>query len=118
MINLSPEIAGLIGTGIGALSSIIMLFISKKYEEKKEFRKTFIEAGIKNWEGVKNIAQNNRSGGKLSPLDTFIIHQAKLLKLIEGGRLCKCEIKNFLKESKEVIDIFSEHSKGSENRNN
>lgn len=101
------------GALIGFLSSIFTMWISKYYENKKAYRNLLIETGLKNWEGAKEFALTK--GGNLYPLDSFIIHQSKLLKLIDDDKLTKENLKKLLEELKELNEVFKENTEKIEN---
>lgn len=101
------------GALIGFLSSIITIWITKHYEDKKAYRHILMETGLKNWEGAKELSK--AQGGLLYPLDSFIIHQSKLIKLIEEDNLTKENLRQMLEESRELKEIFDEHAKKLQN---
>ncbi|MBU2564475.1 hypothetical protein KKA23_02765 [Patescibacteria group bacterium] len=111
MQDISPQIILLIGTLggtlIGVMSSLITVFITKKYEEKKDYRKTLLETSIINWKRMSEFALKN--GGTLFPLDSFIIYNSKLMNAIsKNPDLSKDELKRLLDESHELMEIYVE----------
>ncbi len=111
---MKTEIIILLGTLGGALlgffSSIITIWITKSYENKKQYREALLTAAIKHWEGIKEVGM--RQGDILFyPLDVFLIHHAKIAKLISEEKLDKEAIKKILKESDEIFKLYQEDAK-------
>ena len=112
LYNLPPEIIALLGTLVGASATILVTIVQKYYENKKTFREAFINAGIKNWEGSKDmaLAQRDVFSGNLAPLDIFIIHHSKLLKLIEKDEVSVENLEKIQKEIRELSDTVAKHT--------
>ncbi|MFA6918205.1 MAG: hypothetical protein WC285_05265 [Candidatus Gracilibacteria bacterium] len=106
------------GAFLGFLSAIITTCISKHYEDKKVYRNLLVEAGLKNWEGSKDVALkllDKGQSGKLSPLDLFIIHQSKIIDLIMENNLSEETLRKALEETRKLKKVFTENTEKIQN---
>ncbi|MCE7897618.1 MAG: hypothetical protein DPW11_03345 [bacterium] len=113
IIIMTPElttlIAGLGGSLIGFMASIITVWISKHYEFKKLRETLVIDASIKNWEGAKEAW--SKHGGALMPLDSFIAHQSRIIPILLSKSITQEKVEEAMKESRKLRQILEEVSK-------
>lgn len=83
-LEMTSEYLVLIGTlggsAIGAISSVIAIWVTKAYEEKTLRRQLLINAGIEQWKKAFDLA--NQTGGAVPPIEDYIIHLLALSELM------------------------------------
>jgi len=108
---MKPEIIVLIGTlggaFLGFLTSIITILVNRHYENKKSYQEALLTAAIKHWEATKEAALRGQID-YLYPLDTFILHYAKIIRMISENKLDKENIEKTIKECDEIYKIYSQ----------
>jgi hypothetical protein len=77
-------INALSGAIIGSLSSLVVTWLSKRYEERRYRRDLVFRTAIENWWRTADIAQRPGASRVLvPPLDVFIIHMVLLSDQLE-----------------------------------
>ena len=90
-----PRIVGALiafaGVFIGALSSWILAFINRRFDDRRHLREIAIKAALSYWEGDIEIAKLRREitnrAQRVAPLDSYIIHMLQLAESISSRRL-------------------------------
>ena len=104
---MNPENLVLIGTlggsAIGAISSLIALWVTKAFEEKNLRRQLLINAGIEQWK--KAIDLVNQKGGAVPPIEDYIIHLLALSELMAAKMTPKTAVER-LKKVQETTDAI------------
>jgi len=104
---MKPEHLVLIGTlggsAIGAISSVIAIWVTKAYEEKTLRRQLLINAGIEQWKKAFDLV--NQTGGAAPPIEDFIIHLLALSELMAARMTPKTAVER-LKKVQETTDAI------------
>lgn len=98
------------GTLIGSMTTIIITFISKKSELKKQVNDMIIQSAIENWHGVIDIVKTNGSG-KIPPLDAYLISSAALYRNIDFTKIKISKLKERLDDVNEINNYITEYYK-------
>ena len=110
LVFLGGVITGVIGPGIITL-------INKHYDEKKHLRETVTKNAIENWKGGFEALKTLPKGKKMTiyPLDTFLIHHAKLSEIMSKKKFDIEELKKILEENKGLMKIYDQHNPAKKN---
>lgn len=105
----------LIGTAIGAFAGIagtvLSTYFIQRSEERRQSRRLIMEMALENWKYLRSKAEQEaeRAGFCIiPPLDTSVIHMAKLIEVCTHRRLTAREVKRILAEMQAVTDAASE----------
>lgn len=107
---MKPEIVALVGTLAGALvgagGTLAVTWIRSRVEERKHLRQLVFQAGTENWKQGLQLAM--RQGGKLAPLEDFLMNMAKFAEFVAEGKLDKGALENFLRQTDELNRTMSQ----------
>lgn len=121
-MNISPELAALIGTIIGALigstSTLLVTWITKRSEERKHFRELIMTSALEHWKQQIDIGLKSPFPTRVNPLYTFIIHMLKFSELAWGKDLSPENIGKILAEVDAVTEAAVKHAERVTARNN
>jgi len=85
-VQIDAATATLLAAAVGGFSSgataIIILFITKRSEERRHLRELAIRAAIDNWHYVSKAAEE--AGQPRLPLDVYMVHMFKLADALSG----------------------------------
>lgn len=114
MLRLSSEERILVGTLgaslISTISVLLSVWLTKRYEERRNKRELFINAAVKNWEKGCDIALAQKGIRAIYPLEDFIISMLKLSELLDKEMTPK-NIESKLQEIKEILNALAkQHS--------
>lgn len=101
---LIPLVSALIGSIIGALSSIITMQIQAKIRDKRERWKTTIELAQKDYDG--RIGRAEKKGGKykIPPIEMYIHYHLELGKLLEKKHVTKKDLQTLKKNNRSLFN--------------
>lgn len=105
-------IGALGGAFIGFLSTIIVTYITKRYEEKKHTKELIIKAAIDNWkvtqESIQKWATTSNKQIIMPPLDEYLIHMWQFYKIVLNTKITHQNIEEKLLEAKKISEKASE----------
>jgi len=86
---MKPEIIAIIsavgGILVGTIGNIIISFISKELEYKKEIKKLIMEISLAEWKERTNVALKSSGTARIYPLMQYYIANSNIIRLV-GGR--------------------------------
>jgi hypothetical protein len=94
------------GTLAGGLFSMIVAIVSKRSEERRQFRELVVKAAIENW---KTLYEGAKSGG-VSPMTDFIVHASKVCDLALTRNLTAENARGELKKINALMTILHENA--------
>ncbi len=104
----------LAGALIGGAGSVIGIWLTKRYEERRERRALATEIALKNWEFVCDSARRSVGIGDtthLPPLDPFVLHAVALTDLMEKRGLSLQELREEIRKIKGLVDVAMDEVK-------
>ena len=99
-------VIGLVGALIGALSSIITIYIQVRITGKREKSKLIFNTALEEHKKRIDHEMAIKSGASIPPLVTAILWYYKILKLLEKDKLNTKTIENLDKEYTPFEDYF------------
>jgi hypothetical protein len=100
-------IVGLGGALIGALPGLISTLLNRRAEDKRHFNELVFKAATESW---KLVAEKSASS-RLSPLEHYIIHTAKMCEFaFSGEKITPESTAQRLKEIDAVMVVLTEHA--------
>lgn len=106
----NPQILGallvLAGVIVGAVSSWILAFINRRFDDRRHLRELAIKTAVSLWERELELAKL-RSDAKgasefVAPVDSYIIHMLLLAELLSRKKIAANEIAADLARIREV----------------
>jgi hypothetical protein len=117
-MNINPTTLALIIAGAGFLGAIVpsvlalrIARITKDSEERKHHKEIVVKAAIENWKQVAEFMFKGNLSGKLTPLDTFIVHMSKLADVAFDPTTNLDNLKERLAEIEQWTDVAVEAAK-------
>jgi hypothetical protein len=84
---MDAAVAGLIGAGIGASSSLITVWIQARYQAKRERAKFVLEFAERDRYDSREQAIKRGSQGALPPVALYAHYHREMFELLENGKL-------------------------------
>jgi hypothetical protein len=116
-MQIDAATAGLLGAAIGALASgvtgVLITYITKRSEERRQLREIAFKTAIENWNYVCKIASQH--GAPMLPLEVFILHMVKFSEVITSGDVTEENLVAKLQEVGRFTDIASDEAERSTN---
>ena len=106
-------IGSLGGVFIGAFFSLIGVLVSTHYDNKKDLRKSYLNAAIIDWKQSYETAQ--KRGSTILPLDAYLISHARILDAISKKKTSMDELKKMLEEERKIWDMWLQVDKETKN---
>ena len=91
------------GALVGFGSSILVAWINKRHEDRKQIRELAVKVGIENWKELIQVARGNVGGGKMPPLDVFVVQAVKLVEIFVAKGFRKRRLEAKLAELRSII---------------
>lgn len=112
---MKPEIIVLIsalgGMLLGQVGSIIVSFITKRYEHKGEIKKLIVTTGTEQWKQAIDFAFRQKGVTRIMPLSTFILFNSMIADLIGKGKdISEKDIKEIYERQKKIKKIVFQYS--------
>jgi hypothetical protein len=111
-MSLSPAELAVLGTIGGAIAggafSTIAVIVTRRSEERTQFRKLVVEAAVTNWKAL--FEHTTARGGQISPLSDFIVHATKVCELALSGNLDASNAKAELAKINALMSVLSENA--------
>lgn len=95
---------GLAGVILGSLSTLVVTFINRHFDDRRHLREMAIKAAFTYWEHDFEYAKmkNHQTGIKatVAPMDSYIVHMLKLAELISDKRITADNVEEELRRIK------------------
>ena len=101
-----PLLSGFVGALVGGASSVIVVLIQSRKEERRHLRETAMQLAIKEWDYHASIVKNK--GGSLGPMSYYLASAMKILQRIDikGGNVTAEDLIQAADESRRVLDAM------------
>lgn len=100
-----PLISGLVGAFIGGASSVLVVLIQARRDEKRHLRELAMQLAAKEWE--RHAAVVDQQGGALGPMNFYLAGAMKMLRLIESKENITAEdLIRSAAESREILEAM------------
>ena len=108
---MDATIAGLVGVGIGAVTTLVGQWIQAHYTTRREKQKLLLEAAIQNRAQDISVILGRGERKKAAPMAAYILHQQTMNKLAESGKLSGPDVEKafaqHLLDSEKLIHLDS-----------
>lgn len=84
VFELSPAVAGLLGTALGALPGVVMPLFNAATERRKARMALAVELGKRDHEHYLDDA--NKRGGRMYPLSLYVWYHYEVLAAMDAGK--------------------------------
>lgn len=112
---MTPEAWAVVGTlsgaFVGAFGGWIGAYIQSRAELRRERLRLALESGIREWEISVNAALKIPGNHQIAPPVTFIHYNARLLELLDKGKLTPREVLR-LKREQDALHVVLDATKG------
>lgn len=109
-------IAALIGAGVAGFLQLLSQWLTRRSEERRQFRQLVVQTAIENWRfcsdlAVKEAEANPGTRNEIHPLDTFLLHMIKFSELLDERHLTPEVVRTKLQEAQAIINVATEESR-------
>src|SRR5438046_1341091 len=112
---MSPLLQTILSAGVGAavsaFSAILVIWITKRYEDKRQFREVVLKAAIENWKQQHEDWKTHQRAVRIAPLDLYVLNMVKLVELVLDKRVTAHNIDFKLQEIDRILAKAKEHIK-------
>ena len=112
MPEISPALAAILGAFVTGLISLAILFISRRFDDRRHMRDLAINAAVQFWAKNAELAtQQAQATGKdqyIVPLDSVIVSMLLLAELVSKKRITRENVVRELARIRGVTDIAAE----------
>jgi hypothetical protein len=114
---LSPEVLAIVaslgGAFVGAIAVLGSSYLTKRSDERKQFKELAVKAAIESWK--THVEHAGKSA--IFPLEHYIIHTAKMCEFAFADKKVTSEsMKTYLQEVSALMEVLAEHAKTRERR--
>jgi hypothetical protein len=82
---------------------VIILFITKRSEERRHLRELAMKGAIENWQYVSKSAEDARE--PRLPLDVYMVHMFKLAEVLSSGKLTAENLPAKLRDAQKLTRV-------------
>jgi DNA repair exonuclease SbcCD ATPase subunit len=104
---LIPLISGFMGAIIGALSSIVAIWIQQKAQSKRDKLKLASEMAKDDHKLAHELAKEHNIRAKIFPVLTYQHFHYEILSALENGKLNDKKLQEIQNKNKELIDALN-----------
>lgn len=105
---MDAAVAGLLGAAIGAGTSLVTVWVQAHYQSKREQARFILEYATSDRLTTIDEARERGVGGPVPPVALFAHYNQGLIKLLEGGKLSKSELKRLADENDDLWKAIRE----------
>ena len=106
-----PAIFGLVGALIGSISTIIVILIQYKIQDKRERTKLVVNAALEEHKALIDLAQKQRGNRTVMPLTGAIHWYSKIFELVDKNNLNTKSLKQLFDENEKLIEVYKQVNK-------
>ncbi len=107
-MNISAELAIILGAIIGGTISIITNWIQQKNQLNRDLIKTAYEMAIKEYETILKVA---KPGSTILPLESFVTYYIKYLNIVNSKKFKISNLKEVREYRKQLNSFYEKESK-------
>lgn len=96
---MDAAVAGLIGAGIGASSSLITVWIQARYQAKRERSKFIMEFAANDRKEAIESARLRGASAAVAPVALYAHYHSRLLEMIERGKVDDADLSKLSQET-------------------
>lgn len=100
--------AALIGGAISGLTTIFILIINQRSEERRQLRELALKAAADNWRHTCELSK--QYGAPILPFHVFIVHMVKLFDVLASKDLTVDNLTAKLREAERFSNIAAEEA--------
>ncbi|MGE8324555.1 hypothetical protein [Pseudomonas urmiensis] len=104
---LDAGVAGLIGAGIGAASSVITIWIQSHYSAKRERAKAVLDFSIRHRAEVVENSEKIAGPVTVLPLAVYVHFQEGMLRMVESGKVTPEKLVALRKQNDDLVEQLS-----------
>ncbi|WP_063030645.1 hypothetical protein [Pseudomonas yamanorum] len=105
---MDAAVAGLIGAGIGAASSVLTIWFQSYYLAKRERAKAVLDFSIRHRAEVVENADKISGPVTVLPLAVYVHFQQGMLDIVESGKVTTEALVRLRKDNDELVEKLSE----------
>jgi hypothetical protein len=113
--EIEVAIIGLSGVGVGSTFTLILTYINRRFDDRRQLRELAIKVAFDHWqsdyEHAKTLREITHTTVKVAPLDTYIVHMLMLAELISNKSITNENVATELKRIRQVSDKAYESAK-------
>jgi len=110
---MKPEIITLLsalgGVVIGSVINLLILWLTKKYEYRREIKRLIITSGIEQWKETISFARQNKQTTYIAPVMDFILCNSIIMKLVGDKDVDEKKVREAVEKNKRIRKIFEEY---------
>ena len=106
---LIPLLAGLVGTLIGAFSSIVVIWIQQKAQSKRDKLKLACEMAARDRENSIELIQASGRTGRAMPVVLFQHFHMEIINALESGNLTDKKLLEIKEKNKKLTAALEEY---------
>jgi hypothetical protein len=101
-----PLLSGLIGAIVGAASSLIAAWIQAAKADRRDRMNAIIDLAWREYEYGYNTLKASGRGGVVPPISVYLLHNLKLIDLLESGKVDQEKLQNLYEEVKKITEYM------------
>ena len=101
-----PLLIGLAGVAVGSITSIAILYIQQRSQNKRERANQVFNAALEHFKLAIEVAKIKKNVN-IEPFAVFLYHQNQLFELLEEDKLNAESLKNIL--SNDEVELLSKN---------
>ena len=115
---MDAAVAGLIGAGIGAASSVLTIWFQSHYSAKRERAKAVLDFSIRHRAEVVDNSEKIAGPVTVLPLAVYVHFQQGMLDMVESGKVTTEALIRLRKENDDLVEKLSamDNSKSPDSR--
>ena len=104
---MDAAVAGLIGAGIGAASSVLTIWFQSHYSAKRERAKAVLDFSIRHRAEVVDNSEKIAGPVTVLPLAVYVHFQQGMLDMVESGKVTTEALIRLRKENDDLVEKLS-----------
>lgn len=103
-----PLISGLVGAVIGAVASIVTVWVQAKTQDRREKIRHAAELALEDYKLQLDLARKSGKQVSIPPVVLFLHYHLGLMDLMENGKLNSDTIKELAEQNIKFSDVIKE----------
>ena len=106
-----PLFSGLVGALIGAMASIITIWVQARIQDRREKIRHAADLALEDYKLQIDMANKSGRQASIPPVVLFLHYHLELMNLMEKGRLTPERLKKLSEKNAEIEDAIDEVNK-------